>query len=352
MKPFFLSGLAGVMLFGCSAESPISVQYEESPAAAIDDRPLPPPPPPSQVAQTAQVNRPEVRDRMPVDNSPATKVIMLGTGTPVPTPNRSGSAVAVIVGKSSYLFDFGPGVVRRAAAMSPRFGGPFEALRGKNLKIAFLTHLHSDHTAGLADLLLTGWSGGHRNVPLKVYGPKGVQALVDGTHAAYMDDIRYRVDGLEDTNDRGWRIKVTEIDPGVVYEDDNVKVIAIPVLHGTWAEAFGYRIETDDKVIVISGDLRPSPGFEAELNNVDYLIHEIYCQRGLVENMTPIRQDYHRANHTSTIELAELASRVRPDTLVLTHILPFGCSYAEILEEVHAGYDGEIILAEDLDILR
>src|SRR5215467_4815388 len=87
-----------------------------------------------------------------------TKVVLLGTGTPTPDPDRSGPATAIVVDDSAYLVDFGPGVVRRAkAAVLDR---NIAALEPSNLKVAFVTHLHSDHTAGYPDLILTGWTAG------------------------------------------------------------------------------------------------------------------------------------------------------------------------------------------------
>jgi ribonuclease BN (tRNA processing enzyme) len=92
-------------------------------------------------------------------------VVLLGTGTPVPDPDRSGPATAIVVDDRAYLIDFGPGVVRRAKAASiDRY---IPALDPANLKVAFTTHLHSDHTAGYADLILTGWTAGRR-IPLEV----------------------------------------------------------------------------------------------------------------------------------------------------------------------------------------
>ncbi len=93
--------------------------------------------------------------------SSTTKIVLLGTGTPNPEPDRSGPAVAIIVNDTPYLVDFGPGVVRRAAAMSPTYGGNIAALEVERLKVAFLTHLHSDHSAGLPDLL-PRWNDSHR----------------------------------------------------------------------------------------------------------------------------------------------------------------------------------------------
>src|SRR6266853_5910572 len=89
-----------------------------------------------------------------------TKVVLLGTGTPVPDPDRSGPATAIAVDDRAYLVDFGPGVVRRASAAAAR---GIQAVRPENLKVAFVTHLHSDHTAGYPDLIFTPWVIGRKD---------------------------------------------------------------------------------------------------------------------------------------------------------------------------------------------
>jgi ribonuclease Z len=101
---------------------------------------------------------------------------MLGTGTPIPTPNRSGPATAIVVNGKAYIVDFGPGVVRRAAEVSKEYGGPLNALNVDQLGIAFLTHLHHDHSAGLPDLVYTSWTHGRENA-FELYGPPGTAAM-------------------------------------------------------------------------------------------------------------------------------------------------------------------------------
>jgi ribonuclease Z len=130
---------------------------------------------------------------------------MLGTGMPIPNPERSGPAVAIVVNDTPYLVDFGPGVVRRAAAASPKFGGAIAGLDVTQLRTAFLTHLHSDHSAGFPDLILTPWTMG-RDVPLEVYGPEGINEMAGHLLKAYQEDIRYRLYGLEPANNQGWRV--------------------------------------------------------------------------------------------------------------------------------------------------
>jgi len=280
--------------------------------------------------------------------STITQVVLLGTGTPNVDPERSGPAVAVVVNGVPYLVDFGPGVVRRAAAMSPSYGGDIEALETENLKRAFLTHLHSDHSAGLSDLILSPWVMG-RDEPLELYGPTGTAEMADHVLQAYEADIRYRIDGLEGANDEGWRVNVHEVADGVVYEDDNVSVEALRIRHGSWANAFAYRFTTPDRVIVISGDAAPDEKLEAMAKEADILIHEVYSVEGF-QRREPGWQKYHSSNHTSAHELGEIASRAKPRLLVLYHILFWGASEESILNEVREKYAGEVVLGNDLDV--
>ena len=280
--------------------------------------------------------------------SATTKVVLLGTGTPNPDPDRSGSAVAIVVNDTPYLIDFGPGVVRRAAAMSPAYGGDMAALDIENLKVAFLSHLHSDHSAGLPDLILTPWVAG-RDVPLELYGPEGIADMAEHVLKAYDADIKYRTEGLEPAKEFGWRVNAHTLDDGLVYEDDNVKVEAFRVRHGTWENAFGFRFTTPDRVIVISGDVAPDPIIEEYAKDADILIHEVYSDSGFARR-DPFWQEYHRSNHTSANELGDLASRAQPKLLILYHVLFWGSSEETVLEEVRQNFSGDVVLGHDLDV--
>ena len=123
-----------------------------------------------------------------------TKVVFLGTGTPNADPEHSGPSLAIIANGKAYLVDFGPGLVRQASRHSPEYGGKIDALSAANLTIAFLTHLHSDHTTGYPDLILTPWVLG-RNKPLEIYGPEGITEMTDNILKAYDEDIKYRIYG-------------------------------------------------------------------------------------------------------------------------------------------------------------
>jgi ribonuclease BN (tRNA processing enzyme) len=279
------------------------------------------------------------------DTARATHVVMLGTGTPNPDPERSGPAVAVVTGGRAYLVDAGPGIVRRAAAAAQR-GIP--ELAADRLSIVFVTHLHSDHTVGLPDLMLTPWVL-ERRVPLEVYGPPGIQAMSDHLAAAYAEDIQIRRSGLEPEHGEGWRVNAHEITDGVVYRDSNVTVKAFAVPHANWKHAFGYRFEARDRVVVISGDTRPSDAVVKACDGCDVLVHEVYSAQRW-KSRPPEWQRYHAGAHTSTTEVAAVATRARPKLLVLYHQLFWGATDDDLVREVKESYAGEVVSARDLDV--
>jgi ribonuclease BN (tRNA processing enzyme) len=270
---------------------------------------------------------------------------LLGTGTPNAEPDRAGSAVAIVVDDTPYLVDLGPGVVRRAAAA---YEAGVEGLDVPKLRFAFITHLHSDHTLGYADFIFTPWVL-ERDVPAEVFGPPGLEAMTDHLIAAYGEDIRVRIDGLEPANPDGYKVVVREIGPGLVYEDENVRVTAFRVQHGSWPHAFGYRFETPDRSIVISGDTRPSPAIAENCRGCDVLIHEVYSQAGF-ERRDPVWQRYHASSHTSSLELGRIAAEAQPGLLILYHQLLWGSTPAELVDEIRQVYDGDVVYGNDLDV--
>ena len=283
-----------------------------------------------------------------------TNIVLLGTGTPSPDPERSGPATAIVVNGTPYLVDFGPGIVRRVAAASQK---GVQGLSVVNLRVAFLTHLHSDHTAGYPDLILTPWSVG-RNRPLEIYGPNGLKHMTEHILEAYREDIKIRrkdkeLLGVPDQAE-GYKVHAHEIRPGVVYKDENVTVKAFLVNHGDVPQAFGYRFETPDRTIVISGDAAPSQSIIDNCNGCDVLIHEAYSML-TYDNVSPKYQEYRRKHHTSSRELAEIANKARPGLLILYHRAnPGGVGRpnpaAALLEEVQKAYGGKVVTGQDLDI--
>jgi ribonuclease BN (tRNA processing enzyme) len=191
---------------------------------------------------------------LPATAAGHTQIVLLGTGTPRPDPQRSGPATAVVVDGTPYLVDAGPGIVRRAAAA---YDKGIQGLAVANLQTAFITHLHSDHTVGYPDLIFTTWLQG-RHRPLKVYGPAGLEAMTKYILLAWQADIDVRTKGLEQRDAAGLTVEAHDVKPGRIYQDSSIKVTAFPVLHGD-LPAYGYRFQTSDRTVVISGDASPSP---------------------------------------------------------------------------------------------
>jgi ribonuclease Z len=194
--------------------------------------------------------------------------------------------------------------------------------------------------------MLSPWVLG-RPAPIDVYGPPGTTAMTRHIEEAWREDIAMRTYGMEPghAGARAYRAVPHEIQAGRVYEDDKVKIDAIAVPHGTWPEAFGYRIQTVDRVIVISGDTRPSTTLSNACNGCDVLIHEVYPA---ARNRGPAWQAYDNAYHTSTTELAEIAKAARPRLLVLYHFRGAGTDLER--EITQAGYAGRVVAGKDLDV--
>jgi ribonuclease BN (tRNA processing enzyme) len=284
--------------------------------------------------------------------SSRTQVVLLGTGNPGPTPERSGPATAVVVNGQAYLIDFGAGVVRRAAAAQQK---GIAALNPISIRYAFVTHLHSDHTVGYPDLIFTPWVIG-RKVPLEVYGPPGLKAMTDHVLAAWADDINIRNGPIEkdlpEHGTDGYRVNAHEISPGVVYKDGNVTVTAFSVKHGEWGpRAFGYRFQTADRTIVISDDTSPTESVVEQCNGCDTLLHEVYTEAGYAK-ASPEWQRMRRAYHTSSRQLGELATRAHPGLLILYHqSYQFTESSEEdLMREMRAVYRGRFVSGHDLDV--
>ena len=291
------------------------------------------------------LSAPPIRRQTGEGTTPAnrTEIILLGTGTPYPDPNSAGPATAVVVDGRVFLFDAGAGVMRRVNAAKLPLSGP---------EAVFITHLHSDHTLGYADLILTSWIM-RRAKPFPVYGPRGLQRMTNHLLAAFSEDIEIRTKGLEHEVPGGYRVDVQEIRAGIVYEKNGVRVTAVAVQHGTWKHAFGYRIDTPDRSIVISGDARPSEALVKAAQGVDVLIHEVYSAAGLKPEDRPGGEDwpqYCREFHTSDVELGALAARIQPKLLILDHTIRFGAADEDLLGGIRrGGYAGKAVVGKDLD---
>jgi ribonuclease Z len=273
-----------------------------------------------------------------------TQVVLLGTGNPGPVPERSGPATAIVVNGTAYLVDFGPGVVRRASAAFLERG--IEGLEPTKLRVVFATHLHSDHTVGYADLIFTPWTVGRR-VPLEVYGPRGIAAMTTHLIEAYRVDIETRTnpDGNQRTFPQGHQVNAHEIRPGVVYRDSNVTVTAFATKHAM--ESYGYRFDTPDRSIVISGDTSPTEATIDACRGCDVLIHEVHTPAWLASRPETF-QKFSRKYHTTTPELADLASKAKPGLLILYHYN--GVTPQEVFDDMRSRYGRHFVVGRDLDV--
>jgi ribonuclease BN (tRNA processing enzyme) len=280
------------------------------------------------------------------------QIVLLGTGTPRPVPEQQGPSLAIVVNGKAYLVDSGTGVVRQANAAFTR---GVSGLQPAALEIAFLTHLHSDHTLGLPDLILTPWIY-ERTKPLQLYGPEGTQAMAAHLLEAYAEDIRVRTTGLEGGNATGYKVDAHDIKPGVVYRDANVVVTAFQVKHGSWKEALGYRFDAGGKSVVVSGDTAPAESLIAACNGCDALIHEAYAGRGTNAAKPSLTVEqwmkYESEFHTSATELGDIAARAKAKMLIVTHWTLLGnVRQDEMVGDIRRGYKGPVTIGRDLDYI-
>lgn len=276
-----------------------------------------------------------------------TRVIILGTGTPVPDAARSGPGVAIIVNGEAYVFDAGGGMVKNAVKAAQTMNAP--ELNPQDISYLFLTHLHSDHIHDVSELASARWWG--RSQRLSIFGPAGIKAYAEGMDrmATIEADLRAAGTPPELITDReGYRATVTEIQDGEVFSNDDITVEAFTVPHGEIRPAYGYKITTADKSIVISGDTAYSEALAEKAKGVDILIHEVMSGDHLAEQ-SEFWQQYHGRSHTRASDVAKVANIAQPGIVVLYHILFFEASADEIVAEVKRDYDGDVVLASDLD---
>jgi ribonuclease Z len=267
------------------------------------------------------------------------QTIILGSGSPLPDPQRAGPATLVRTSAGDLLFDCGRGVLLRAAGAGSAAGA---------LRALFLTHLHSDHTTDLNDVMTSRWITSFQPHPLPVYGPVGTARLVQATEAMLELDIGYRLDHHADLQ---WRptAAVVECARGLVFEDGEVRVIAAPTDHAPVRPTVGFRIDEGDRSVVIAGDTVPCAGLDELCTGADMLVHTV-IRRDLIEPIGLARLTDILDYHSSVEDAAQTAARGGVGTLVLTHLVPAPPPGTESawLDLARAHFDGEVVLAHDL----
>lgn len=277
-----------------------------------------------------------------------TQVITLGTGTPVPNPNRAGFSTAVIYNDTAYLFDVGPGSVHRAIQAA---NNGFPQLNPTQINHLFLTHLHSDHILDYPELASTVWW--RRTQQISVYGPTGTQDMTDGYYKMLQTDLDLRINGSQPIPDpEMYKTKVHEYQRGGwVVKDGDVTIEAFDVPHGNISPAFGYKITTPDKTIVISGDTAYSIKLIEMAKGVDILVHEVLNNESLRKTPEQLAKYFLEA-HTTATAVAGVANAARPKLLVLSHVLNYAEPEESTAEQVREHYDGKVVLANDLDVFE
>jgi ribonuclease Z len=275
------------------------------------------------------------------------KVTLLGTGVPTPRPERFGPSTLVEAGERKLLIDAGRGATIRLYQLGVPLG---------RIDALLLTHYHSDHTCGIPDLWLTGWLGSYyarRTKPFRVIGPVGARMLMSNLEKAYGADIKIRIED-ERLPLEGVATVVEEFhQDGIVYDKNGIKVIAFEVDHGDAIKpAYGYRIEYNGRVAVISGDTRYNANVIKHGTGADLLVHEVAAARPELMAEAYIQRII--AHHTTPREAGLVFRQTRPKLAVYTHIVMLGSEKVlaseidEIVNETRQTYDGPLQVGEDL----
>ena len=275
------------------------------------------------------------------------RVTLLGTGVPIPSPDRFGPCTLVEAGDQKFLIDAGRGATIRLFQLKVPIG---------QIDVQLLTHYHSDHTSGVPDVWLTGWLEsyfGTRKTPYRVIGPTGARELIENLERAYALDIKIRV-ADEKLPLSGIATDVTEFDrEGLVYENSGVKVIAFDVDHGDMIKpCCGYRFEYGGRVAVLSSDTRYSQNVIKHGAGADLLVHEVASARPELLKEASFQRII--AHHTTPRDVGRVFAQTRPKLAAFTHILQLSNAEIspptldDIIAETRDTYNGPLVVGEDL----
>jgi ribonuclease Z len=279
--------------------------------------------------------------------SPDFRVTLLGTGVPIPSPERFGPCTLVEAGDQKFLVDAGRGATIRLYQLKIPIG---------RIDVQLLTHYHSDHTSGIPDVWLTGWLEpyfGARKSAYRVIGPIGARELMDNLRRAYALDIKIRT-ADEKLPLAGITTDVTEFDrDGLVYEKNGVKVIAFEVDHGDVIKpCYGYRFEYGGRVAVLSSDTRHNRNVIKYGQGADLLVHEVAMARPELMKEAYVQRII--GHHTTPHDCGRVFAQTRPKLAAYTHVVQFASdtvpppSIEDMMAQTRQSYDGPLEMGEDL----
>jgi len=280
--------------------------------------------------------------------SKRTRLILLGTGggPHVAIPGRARPASLLLINGVPYVVDCGSGVSQQIVSA----GVPLDTLR-----YIFLTHHHSDHNLDYGNLIYNGWASGLRT-RVDTYGPPPLKAMTDTYFELNKFDIETRIadEGRVDLRNL---IVAHEFDrPGLVMQNEEVKVTAARVRHPRITQTYAYRFDTAERSIVLAGDTTYSPELIELAKGADVLVHEIIHLGGLDRllkrnpNAATLREHL-LASHSVPEDVGKVAAAARVKTLVLSHLVPSddpALTDADWMEGVRMHYSGQVIVGRDL----
>jgi len=261
----------------------------------------------------------------------ALRVLLCGTGSPLPHPSRAKACVAVFAGGHFWIVDTGPGSWNRMALLR---------IDGSRIGGVLLTHFHSDHIGDLGEFNLNTWVMG-RPGPLRVFGPPGVERVVAGFSEAYALDTQYRIahHGADFLPPDAGRLEAYPIagpaegrGPQVVLVENGLRITAFAVHHDPVKPAYGYRFDYRGRSVVVSGDTTKDEGLIQAARGADVLVHEAQANH-LVAMIGEAAASAGRPRvakimgdipsyHTSPVQAAEAANEAGVKLLVLYHLTP------------------------------
>lgn len=319
------------LLIGCSGENEESTSVEDNQTSAATETTVDK----KQAEGETEKEEKTTKKQLESDFS----VTLLGTGHPHPRPDRFSASTLVEVGDEKLLFDAGRGAAIRLYES--------EVLPGEVNKL-FLTHLHSDHVIGIDDVLLTGWLPylGERAEPFSVWGPEGTNDMMSHLTKAFQPDIDARA-GY--TKSEGVKVVTEEIQEGVVFDENGIKVTAFHVDHEP-EDSYGYRIDYKNRSLVLSGDTAYSENLIKYAEGADVIVHEVaVAPKEQLESSKELQTIM--SIHTSPEEAGKIFSQTQPKLAVYSHIVLLG-GYEEgdidLVKETKATYSGDFVEGEDL----